>query len=340
MSTFTDILTIAIPVYERKEFFEQALDSALNQSIKCSIIVVDNGSSHDEFLKTVQIKNNECIKYYRNNKNIGLYGNWNKCVAYTNTEFVMILGDDDILETDYVENFLNKYNENPKISLYYTDIYLLCDGEIKEHDFKIVNYGWKTGKEILQEGAVLGLSFPLISSCMRKKLFIDNYFVESPLMAADWLWVYSQLPNDILIYGNSDKKYYYRRHNQGISVTAEWYLMALGVIYIYEKLAMKLNDDFVTAAQKKSKQLLFRCIILQPEEMQKIFITKQEYNNFLSTYIEENVCSRYFLSRCFLKCQFFRTILKQLNYFKIYCKNNRNFFWKTFFVIGKKIIKF
>lgn len=42
---FTDLITIAIPCYERKEFFLFALESALNQTIKCKVIVVDNCSS-------------------------------------------------------------------------------------------------------------------------------------------------------------------------------------------------------------------------------------------------------------------------------------------------------
>ena len=40
--SFTNLLTIALPCYERKEFFLEALDSALNQTVKCNIIVVDN----------------------------------------------------------------------------------------------------------------------------------------------------------------------------------------------------------------------------------------------------------------------------------------------------------
>ena len=43
---YTDLLTIAMPVYERKDFFVEALESAIKQTIKCKIIVIDNCSSH------------------------------------------------------------------------------------------------------------------------------------------------------------------------------------------------------------------------------------------------------------------------------------------------------
>ena len=34
---YTNLLTISMPVFERKEFFIEALNSALNQTIKCNI---------------------------------------------------------------------------------------------------------------------------------------------------------------------------------------------------------------------------------------------------------------------------------------------------------------
>ena len=74
----TDVLvTIAFPVFERYEFFEEALNSAINQTIVTPIIVVDNGSSHSKF-KNYCDKFPNKVKYYRNDFNIGMFANWNK----------------------------------------------------------------------------------------------------------------------------------------------------------------------------------------------------------------------------------------------------------------------
>ena len=44
-----EILTIAMPVYERIDFFQEALESALRQTPPVNIIVVDNASTKTDF---------------------------------------------------------------------------------------------------------------------------------------------------------------------------------------------------------------------------------------------------------------------------------------------------
>jgi len=38
---YTNILTIAIPVFERKYFFNDALNSALNQTVRCIVVFIE-----------------------------------------------------------------------------------------------------------------------------------------------------------------------------------------------------------------------------------------------------------------------------------------------------------
>jgi glycosyltransferase involved in cell wall biosynthesis len=103
---FTDKITIGIPVYERFDFFEEALNSALNQTIQCSIIVIDNASSHNQFEKIVQQKNTPSLTYIRNLSNIGMIGNWNRCIELCPTEYLTILHDDDTLHPNFIEHCL------------------------------------------------------------------------------------------------------------------------------------------------------------------------------------------------------------------------------------------
>ena len=51
-----DQLTIAFPVYNRTDYFKQALESVLNQTVKCRVLVVDNNSPHDDFKKIIEKK--------------------------------------------------------------------------------------------------------------------------------------------------------------------------------------------------------------------------------------------------------------------------------------------
>src|SRR5690606_28833147 len=112
MSMFTERLTIAIPVFERKEFFEAAVNSVLNQSCRCKLVVVDNASSHSFFRDYCELHN---IPYYRNSMNIGMFGNWNRCFEVSDTDFVMVLGDDDLLDADFVQEFVSALTRYPDL---------------------------------------------------------------------------------------------------------------------------------------------------------------------------------------------------------------------------------
>ena len=106
-------ITIAIPVYERTEFFKEAIESAINQTVKCTIIVVDNASTHDYFSKYISKFADPNITYYRNDENLGMVGNWNRCIELTQTKYISILNDDDALHPQFIEYthpFLNGKN--------------------------------------------------------------------------------------------------------------------------------------------------------------------------------------------------------------------------------------
>lgn len=88
--------TIAIPVFNRKQYILESINSVLNQQIdNCELIICDNASSDGtwEILKSL---NNENIKIFRNNHNIGMVANWVRCIEEANGEWFKFLMSDDI----------------------------------------------------------------------------------------------------------------------------------------------------------------------------------------------------------------------------------------------------
>jgi glycosyltransferase involved in cell wall biosynthesis len=98
-----ELLTIALPAYKRTDFIRSALDSAVNQTVKCRILLIDNCSPHDEFKKIAESYNNPLITYVRNEVTVPLEENFNKCFHLCKTPWVTILHDDDMLHIQYVE---------------------------------------------------------------------------------------------------------------------------------------------------------------------------------------------------------------------------------------------
>ena len=98
-------VSILMPVYSHYEYFEKALTSAIQQDYQddYEIVIVDNNPLDDtitEYQKIIERANTSKILYYRNEQNIGLFGNWNRCVELARSEFVTFLHDDDVLQSN------------------------------------------------------------------------------------------------------------------------------------------------------------------------------------------------------------------------------------------------
>jgi len=239
---YTKLLTIAMPVYERKEYFKEALDSAVNQTVKCKIIVVDNCSSHDYFKETCKERG---ITYFRNETNIGLFPNWNRCFELSETKYVMILGDDDILSPVYVASFLKALKQYPDLDIYFADFLLnnLTTKETYPHRHTLPFGYMENGSKIIEYGIKYKLGFPMITSSIKRSKF--TRFYTGFHASNDWLWVYSNA-DKLTFYGDSLKLYKYGVHKAQDSRNSLTNCL-LSISYIYEEVLK------VKAANAESK---------------------------------------------------------------------------------------
>jgi len=106
-------LTIAIPTYNRQE----AITSKVNEissfitnhdlSGRIEILIVDNCSTQYNIYDILQNKKNTSfLNIQRNSGNIGAGANFLRCLELANSEYVWLLGDDEILDLSYFEKLL------------------------------------------------------------------------------------------------------------------------------------------------------------------------------------------------------------------------------------------
>lgn len=102
--------TIAIPTYKRPKLLKKALISAINQINvdNYEIIVVDNEQNNNTTKEVIKENFKSNIFYFRNKENIGMFGNWNRCIELAQGEYITILNDDDWLSSNYLAE-CNKY---------------------------------------------------------------------------------------------------------------------------------------------------------------------------------------------------------------------------------------
>lgn len=108
------MLAIVIPYY-KLIFFEETLDSLINQTDKrFKVYVGDDASTTPPTTLLDKYKGKLDLKYHRFDTNLGgtsLVQQWDRCIALSNNEeWIMILGDDDVLGESVVENWYSNYN--------------------------------------------------------------------------------------------------------------------------------------------------------------------------------------------------------------------------------------
>ena len=102
-------LSIVIPTYKRAKFLCEAIDSALNQKpadINYEVIVVSNDpefSLRDLCRVGRGYEHVANLSFYANEQNIGMMGNWNRCLMLAQGKYVAYLHDDDLLNDNYLQ---------------------------------------------------------------------------------------------------------------------------------------------------------------------------------------------------------------------------------------------
>jgi glycosyltransferase involved in cell wall biosynthesis len=102
------LVSICIPTYNGAQFLTQCLESACAQTWpELEILVVDDQSSDDTVaLAELAAARDPRVRVVRNPRNLGLVGNWNRCIELARGEWVKFLFQDDWLEPECVSQML------------------------------------------------------------------------------------------------------------------------------------------------------------------------------------------------------------------------------------------
>ncbi len=101
-------VSICIPAYNGARYLEACLDSVLSQTYKnIEVLVVDDGSTDatPEIIGRYTEKNPQ-IRLVRNEHNLGLVDNWNRCIELANGEWIKFVFQDDLIAPTCVEEML------------------------------------------------------------------------------------------------------------------------------------------------------------------------------------------------------------------------------------------
>ncbi len=105
--------TIAIPVFNRVDLISDCLASALAQpGADIDVLVVDNHSD-DGTWELLQRVSDPRLRLVRNERNLGLFGNFNRCLDLARGEYLRFLCSDDRLPAGCIANELKTLEACP-----------------------------------------------------------------------------------------------------------------------------------------------------------------------------------------------------------------------------------
>ena len=124
------LITVIITTYNRVNLLEKAILSVIRQTYKNLEIIISDNHSEDgtEELCKKYAKTDSRIKYFRQEKNIGMPANTNFAHSKSNGEYTHVLCDDDWLDEDFIEKSYEEIRKNPEFN-YICPTVKLYDGD-------------------------------------------------------------------------------------------------------------------------------------------------------------------------------------------------------------------
>jgi GT2 family glycosyltransferase len=256
-------ITIAIPYYSGFSYLMAALKSAREQSISCfQLIVVDN-SADRKVEDYVNSQGDSCIRYYKNARNLGMIGNFNRCLDLASTDLVAILHGDDQLDKDYCKLMCEAADDYPDAAAFFCAANIIDEKGKSKFSFPDYVKRWlipSTSEVVKIEGdagaAALMRGFFIIAPtlCFRKSKLKDRRFDENWKQVPDLDLVTRLLLEGEHLIGLPQHGYQYRRH--GDSATVQYTANMLRFeeeVLIYDQLSARYYDKGWICAARVAK---------------------------------------------------------------------------------------
>lgn len=130
------MISIGLPAY-KDVFLKEAISSVLSQSFKDFELIIVNDCSPFNIDKIVNEFNDNRIKYFVNEKNLGkesIVDNWNRCLQYAKGDYFVLFSDDDLYQQNFLEEMYGLISANFKFKVAH------CRTNIIDEHGKIIGF--------------------------------------------------------------------------------------------------------------------------------------------------------------------------------------------------------
>jgi len=122
-------LSICIPTFNRAKYLSNCLQSIISMNkpkgLNYEVCISDNGSNDNTKEIINNAKKHIDIKFNKNETNLGIPRNFIKVVSMAVGEFVWLIGDDDLLLPNTLDNLKILFEKNRGVDFFYINSFLL-----------------------------------------------------------------------------------------------------------------------------------------------------------------------------------------------------------------------
>jgi glycosyltransferase involved in cell wall biosynthesis len=205
-------ISVIMPVYNAEKYLKQAIESILNQTYQHFEFIIINDGSNDNSKNIINSFNDERIRIFNNDENIGIVETLNKGIKLSIGKYIARMDADDISLPDRLEKQIFFMEKNQEVGL--------CSGNVISIDKNgdIISKEWWRENTMPIEWLLIWenpIAHP--TTMIRKKTLIENdlYYDKKSLHSEDYdLWCRIALCSKIIRL--KDVLIYYRVLNTGI----------------------------------------------------------------------------------------------------------------------------
>jgi glycosyltransferase involved in cell wall biosynthesis len=196
-------VTVVIPTHNRASLLGEAIESVLVQTYPNFAVLVADNASEDGTPELVRGYDDGRVTYLRRPQNVGLFENFDDSLRRVESEFAVILCDDDLLRPDFLSATVEVLDRQPRVGAVHTAFDVLdLEGRVVEPavdwTYGLTGDTVETGAEFLAESMRWGCRVCVSAALVRTAAIPATPFAESDMPAIDFgLWLRLALDWDV-----------------------------------------------------------------------------------------------------------------------------------------------
>jgi glycosyltransferase involved in cell wall biosynthesis len=228
------LITVAIPTRNRASFVANSVTSALAQTYRNIEVLVSDNASTDDTLATLHSIRDDRLRVLKNVTDVGLAGNFNKCIREAKGDYIVLLSDDNTLDPSFLEKCVRLVNLEPGIPIVVAAYDILVVDEFASNETRVVpavlskklSTGIWAGMEILREYFHGKISTQTLSSVMRTDILRRNGGYPSKHLCAcdEAAWIPLLLEGRAGLVNERCATYVVHGSNMSVALTADYRL--------------------------------------------------------------------------------------------------------------------